>query len=69
MDQIDPEYMSDYSLAIFLTSKMRYEEVVETLYHLQKEIPACRQMHYAMQGISADEARGYESQRIFRKGE
>ncbi len=69
LDQIDPEYMSDYSFAIFLNRKMRYEEVVGTLYHLQKEIPACRQMHYAMQGVSADQARGYESQRILRKGE
>jgi len=69
LDQIDPEYMSDYSFAIFLNRKMRYEEVVETLYHLQKEIPACRQMHDAMQGISAAQVRGYESQRIFRKGD
>ena len=68
IDQIDPEYMSDYSFAIFLSNKMRYEEIVETLYHLQKEIPACRQMHYAMQGISAASARSYEAQRIFRKG-
>ena len=68
IDQNDPEYMSDYSFAIFLSNKMRYEEIVETLYHLQKEIPACRQMHYAMQGISAASARSYEAQRIFRKG-
>jgi hypothetical protein len=68
IDQIDPEYMSDYSHAIFLTSKMRYDEIVETLYHLQKEFPACRQMHYAMQGISAGMARSFEAQRIFRKG-
>ncbi len=68
IDQIDPEYMCDYSLAIFKTNKLRYEEIVETLYHLQKEFPACRQMHYCMQGISAGLARSYESQRIFRKG-
>lgn len=68
IDQIDPEYMCDYAFAIFKTNKLRYEEVVETLYHLQKEFPACRQMHYCMQGISAGLARSYESQRIFRKG-
>ncbi len=68
IDQIDPEYMSDYAFAIFKTNKLRYEEIVETLYHLQKEFPACRQMHYCMQGISAGLARSYESQRIFRKG-
>jgi hypothetical protein len=68
IDQIDPEYMADYSFAIFRTNKLRYEEIVETLYHLQKEFPACRQMHYCMQGISAGLARSYESQRIFRKG-
>lgn len=68
IDQIDPEYMCDYSHAIFRTNKLRYEEIVETLYHLQKEFPACRQMHYCMQGISAGLARSYESQRIFRKG-
>jgi tetratricopeptide (TPR) repeat protein len=68
IDQIDPEYMSDYSLAIFLTSKTRYEEIVETLYHLQKDIPACRQIYYAMQGVSAAQARDYDSRRIFRKG-
>ncbi len=68
IDQIDPEYMCDYSYAIFLTSKMRYDEIVETMYHLQKEFPACRQMHYAMQGISAALARGYEPGVIFRKG-
>ncbi|HAO99129.1 MAG TPA: hypothetical protein DCQ83_03685 [Fibrobacteres bacterium] len=68
IDEIDPEYMVDYAHAIFLTSKMRYEEIVETLYHLQKEIPACRQIHYAMQGVSASQARNYESQKIFRKG-
>lgn len=68
IDQIDPEYMCDYAYAIFKTNKLRYEEIVETLYHLQKEFPACRQMHYCMQGISAGLARSYESQRIFRKG-
>lgn len=68
IDQIDPEYMNDYAFAIFKTNKLRYEEIVETLYHLQKEFPACRQMHYCMQGISAGLARSYESQRIFRKG-
>jgi hypothetical protein len=68
IDQIDPEYMCDYASAIFKTNKLRYEEIVETLYHLQKEFPACRQMHYCMQGISAGLARSYESQRIFRKG-
>lgn len=68
IDQIDPEYMIDYSFAIFRTNKLRYEEIVETLYHLQKEFPSCRQMHYCMQGISAGLARSYESQRIFRKG-
>ncbi|MDB5106983.1 MAG: hypothetical protein JWP91_4672 [Fibrobacteres bacterium] len=68
IDQIDPEYMTDYAYAIFKTNKLRYEEIVETLYHLQKEFPACRQMHYCMQGISAGLARSYESQRIFRKG-
>ena len=68
IDQIDPEYMTDYAFAIFKTNKLRYEEIVETLYHLQKEFPACRQMHYCMQGISAGLARSYESQRIFRKG-
>lgn len=68
IDQIDPEYMSDYAFAIFKTNKLRYEEIVETLYHLQKEFPACRQMHYCMQGISAGLARSFESQRIFRKG-
>jgi len=68
IDQIDPEYMSDYAFGIFKTNKLRYEEIVETLYHLQKEFPACRQMHYCMQGISAGLARSYESQRIFRKG-
>jgi tetratricopeptide (TPR) repeat protein len=68
IDQIDPEYMTDYSFAIFKTNKLRYEEIVETLYHLQKEFPACRQMHYCMQGISAGLARSFESQRIFRKG-
>jgi len=68
IDQIDPEYMADYSFAIFLTNKMRYEEVVETLFYLQKELPACRQMYYAMQGVSAGVARNYETQRIFRKG-
>ncbi|MEO7425772.1 MAG: hypothetical protein ABI036_11335 [Fibrobacteria bacterium] len=68
IDQIDPEYMADYAFAIFKTNKLRYEEIVETLYHLQKEFPACRQMHYCMQGISAGLARSYESQRIFRKG-
>jgi len=68
IDQIDPEYMLDYSFAIFLTNKMRYDEIVETMYHLQKAFPACRQMHYAMQGISAALARGYEVQTIFRKG-
>jgi hypothetical protein len=68
IDQIDPEYMCDYASAIFKTNKLRYEEIVETLYHLQKEFPACRQMHYCMQGISAGLARSFESQRIFRKG-
>jgi tetratricopeptide (TPR) repeat protein len=68
IDQIDPEYMSDYAFAIFRTNKLRYEEIVETLYHLQKEFPACRQMHYCMQGISAGLARSYDAQRIFRKG-
>lgn len=68
IDQIDPEYMADYSFAIFRTNKLRYEEIVETLYHLQKEFPSCRQMHYCMQGISAGLARSYESQKIFRKG-
>ncbi|MEO6095455.1 MAG: hypothetical protein ABIW76_07185 [Fibrobacteria bacterium] len=68
IDQIDPEYMTDYAFAIFKTNKLRYEEIVETLYHLQKEFPACRQMHYCMQGISAGLARSFESQRIFRKG-
>ncbi|HLP42157.1 MAG TPA: hypothetical protein VK465_11660, partial [Fibrobacteria bacterium] len=68
IDQIDPEYMTDYAHAIFRTNKLRYEEIVETLYHLQKEFPACRQMHYCMQGISAGLARSFESQRIFRKG-
>jgi tetratricopeptide (TPR) repeat protein len=68
IDQIDPEYMTDYSFAIFKTNKLRYEEIVETLYHLQKEFPACRQMHYCMQGISAGLARSFETQRIFRKG-
>jgi hypothetical protein len=68
IDQIDPEYMCDYAFAIFKTNKLRYEEIVETLYHLQKEFPACRQMHYCMQGISAGLARSFESQRIFRKG-
>lgn len=68
IDQIDPEYMADYAFAIFRTNKLRYEEIVETLYHLQKEFPSCRQMHYCMQGISAALARSYESQRIFRKG-
>ncbi|MDQ3002385.1 MAG: hypothetical protein M3Y08_14125 [Fibrobacterota bacterium] len=68
IDQIDPEYMTDYSFAIFKTNKLRYEEIVETLYHLQKEFPACRQMYYCMQGISAGLARNFESQRIFRKG-
>ena len=68
IDQIDPEYMCDYAFAIFKTNKMRYEEIVETLYHLQKEFPACRQMHYCMQGISAGLARSYDPQRIFRKG-
>ncbi len=68
IDQIDPEYMCDYAFAIFKSNKLRYDEIVETLYHLQKEFPACRQMHYCMQGISAGLARNYESQRIFRKG-
>ena len=68
IDHIDPEYMSEYAFAIFRTNKLRYEEVVETLYHLQKEFPACRQMHYAMQGISASLNRGFTSQKIFRKG-
>ncbi len=68
IDQIDPEYMIDYSFAIFKNNKLRYEEIVETLYHLQKEFPACRQMHYCIQGISAGLARSFESQRIFRKG-
>ena len=68
IDQIDPEYMAEYSYAIFMSSKMRYEEIVETLYHLQKEFPTCRQMHNAMQGISASSARGYEVNKILRKG-
>ncbi len=68
IDQIDPEFMAEYAHALYRTNKLRYEEVVETLYHLQKEFSACRQMYYSMQGISAALARGYESQRIFRKG-
>jgi tetratricopeptide (TPR) repeat protein len=68
IDQIDPEYMSDYSFAIYQNNKLRYEEIVETLYHLQKEFPASRQMHYCMQGVSAGLARSFEAQRIFRKG-
>ncbi len=68
IDIIDPEYMIQYGFAIFKTNKLRYEEIVETLYHLQKEFPACRQMYYCMQGISAGLARNYESQRILRKG-
>ncbi len=68
IDQIDPEFMAEYAHALFRTNKLRYEEVVETLYHLQREFPACRQMYYSMQGISAALARGYESQKIFRKG-
>jgi len=68
IDQIDPEYMSDYSFALYKNNKLRYEEIVETLYHLQKEFPPSRQMHYCMQGVSAGLARSFESQRIFRKG-
>ncbi len=68
IDQIDPEYMSQYSFALYRNNKLRYEEIVETLYHLQKEFPPCRQMHYCMQGVSASLARSYEAQRIFRKG-
>jgi tetratricopeptide (TPR) repeat protein len=68
IDQIDPEYMSEYSFALYRNNKLRYEEIVETLYHLQKEFPPSRQMHYCMQGVSASLARSFEAQRIFRKG-
>lgn len=68
IDQIDPEYMADYSFAIYQNNKLRYEEIVETLYHLQKEFPPSRQMHYCMQGVSAGLARSFDAQRIFRKG-
>lgn len=68
IDQIDPEYISEYAFVIYRNNKLRYEEVVETLYHIQKEFPACRQMHYSMQGLSASLARSAETQNIFRKG-
>lgn len=68
IDQIDPEYMCDYSRALYDNYKLRYEEIVETLYHLQKEYPAARSMYYAMQGISAGMARNYDANPIFRKG-
>jgi tetratricopeptide (TPR) repeat protein len=68
IDQIDPEYMVEYSFALYRNNKLRYEEIVETLYHLQKEFPPSRQMHYCMQGVSAGLARSFEAQRIFRKG-
>jgi tetratricopeptide (TPR) repeat protein len=68
IDQIDPEYMCDYSHALYDNYKLRYEEIVETLYHLQKEFPAARSMYYAMQGISAGMARNYDANPIFRKG-
>lgn len=68
IDQIDPEYMAEYSFAIYQNNKLRYEEIVETLYHLQKEFPPSRQMHYCMQGVSAGLARSFDAQRIFRKG-
>jgi tetratricopeptide (TPR) repeat protein len=58
IEHINPEYMLDYTYAIFRTSKMRYDEVVETLYHIQKAYPACRQMYYCMQGIAAAHAKG-----------
>ncbi|MBF0430389.1 MAG: hypothetical protein HQK83_03865 [Fibrobacteria bacterium] len=68
VEHIDPEYMTEYAYAIFKSSKMRYDEVVETLYHLQKAYPACRAMHYCMQGIAAAETRTFGNTRIFKKG-
>ncbi|MFC1584343.1 hypothetical protein ACFL5V_02210 [Fibrobacterota bacterium] len=68
IEHINPEYMVDYTFAIYRTSKMRYDEVVETLYHLQKAYPASRQMHYCMQGIAAAESRTFEGEKIFKKG-
>jgi len=68
IEQNDPEYMIDYTQAIFRSSKMRYEEVVETLYHIQKAFPGVRQMHYFMQGIAAKDAQIYNSENIIRKG-
>ncbi len=68
VDHINPEYMIDYAYTIFKASKMRYEEVVETLYHLQKAYPACRPLHYCMQGIAAAQTRAFGTQKIFKKG-
>lgn len=68
VEKNDPSYMVEYAYAIFEGSKMRYEEVVETMFHIQKAYPACRQMHYYIQGIAAAEARIYDSNQTFRKG-
>jgi tetratricopeptide (TPR) repeat protein len=68
VDYLDPAYMIEYAFAIFKTSKMRYEEVVETLYHIQKAYPVCRQLHYCMQGIAAADAQAISGEKIFRKG-
>lgn len=69
IEQNDPEYMTEYAQAIFTSSKMRYEEVVETLFHIQKAYPACRQMHYFMQGLAAAEARNFgTTDNIIRRG-
>lgn len=64
----DPEYMIDYAQAIFLATKMRYDEVIETLYHIQKVYPVTRSLHYSMQGIAAANTNTFQSEKIFRKG-
>jgi len=64
----DPEYMIDYAQTIFLATKMRYDEVIETLYHIQKAYPVTRSLHYSMQGIAAANTNTFESEKIFRKG-
>ncbi len=69
VEHIDPEYMTEYAHAIYKSGKMRYDEVIETLYYLQKSFPGCRQMHYCMQGIAAAESNNFANEKIFRKGQ
>ena len=68
VDHIDPVYMTEYAYTIFKSSKMRYDEVIETLFHIDKAYPACRQLHYTMQGVAAAEATSGSGDKIIRKG-